>query len=364
MHKKHKLAIAFAIPTLLLSYFIFVYIFTTDTFKSVWGDEYEITSEIKSVLETPTMERLKSVDQSGPARYLGPALPSFTRYEHSLGVWALLKKTGASLKEQIAGLLHDSSHTTFSHVSDFVFANKLGEFTQNGYQDLIHMEFLKKRVNLLKALAEFGITNDDLNPDKQEYKRLEQPLPDMCADRIQYNIHTGVLFRLISKYEAKKVFDNIEFKDGKWFFTKKHRAKKFAELSVYFTQNFWGAKWDISLYIHFANALKRALELKLITVDDLFSTDNIVMNKLTKNQDRIIQLNLQQCKEPLVKIHGKKYKTIFYKPKFRGIDPFVQNETGKLVRLSKIDPLFKNYYDSVREWCEKGYELDVLEETT
>ena len=37
----------------------------------------------------------------------------------------LIKKLGGSVEEQIAGLLHDVSHTAFSHVIDYVFDNKM-----------------------------------------------------------------------------------------------------------------------------------------------------------------------------------------------------------------------------------------------
>jgi len=49
----------------------------------------------------------------------------------------LLKKLGASLEEQIAGLLHDIPHTAFSHTIDFVFPNKDHNFHERFHEKII-----------------------------------------------------------------------------------------------------------------------------------------------------------------------------------------------------------------------------------
>ena len=359
MFKNKKIAIAIA--TISLCSIVFFASNHSKTFKSPWGEEYAISAEIHDILSSsPIINRLKDIDQSGPPRYFGPLLPSFSRYDHSLGVWHLLKKTGATFKEQIAGLFHDSSHSVFSHVADFLFAKNIDDHTQDSYQDTIHINFLKKNniANLTKIL---GLDIDDLDPEKKEYSRLNQPLPDMCADRIQYNLHTGVLLHLLSNEEAKAIFDDINFKDGKWFFTNPKLAKKFAEVSIYFTQNFWGAKWNVSMNIHFAKALSRAIALKLIDEEEIFSTDEKILKKLLNSSDTIIQANLEQCKNPMTKNPSKVYNSIFFAPKFRGVDPLIENQkTKKLVRLSEIDTIFQYYYNTTKEYCARGFFIDVL----
>lgn len=329
--------------------------------ETIWGESVEPEDVITSIIQNPIMQRIKDVDQSGPARYFGPKLPKFSRFEHCIGVWAIIKKTGAGIKEQVAGLLHDVSHTVFSHVSDHLYSkkNNIGEHTNISYQDKTHMQYLTK-ANLKKLLETYNISEKDLDPSNQEYKILEQPLPDMCADRIHYNIHTGVIMKHITKEEAKNIIDDINYKDERWFFTNQTLAKKFAELSIYFTQNFWGASWNVSMNIHLANSLKRAIQTKLISHDDLYLTDSVINKKLSKNHDKIIQTMLQQCKQPIYLISGQKYIKVKFVPKFRGIDPFVKISDGVYKRLSEIDCVFKNYYDSVKQWCSNGYELDVL----
>ncbi len=327
----------------------------------MWNEKVECNDDILRIINSPIIQRLKHIDQSGPARYLGPKLPSFSRYEHSIGVLALLIKFNLSFKEQIAGLLHDASHTVFSHVGDFIWAENINDYSESSYQDSIHMKYLKEE-GCDKMLREIGLTLKDIDIGKNGYLALDQTLPDMCADRIQYNIHTGILIGKISKSEAKVIIDSLGFENKKWFFTDTNTAKKFAELALYFTQNFWGAKWNTSMNIHFANALKRALKLKILTSKDMFSTDKSVVNKLIKNQDYIIQLNLQQCIQPIFHIQGKKYKKQRFYPKFRGVDPLIKDQKGNLVRLSDVDIMFKNHYNEVKSWCKTGFEIDILDE--
>lgn len=325
---------------------------------TIWGQDIEYR-EFIPIINSGVMQRLKQIDQAGPARYLGPALPAFSRYDHSLGVFMLLKKTGASKKELAAGLLHDASHTVFSHVGDYIWAKNINEYSQSSFQDKIHLSYLKRN-RIDQVLSKLGISLADVDVEKNNSPALEQELPDMCADRIQYNLHTGILFGLINDQDSCEIVNDLNFENGKWFFRTPALARKFANLSLYFTQNFWGSKWNTSMNIHFANALKRALTLKIISTKDLFSTDRIVMNKLVKNQDLVIQLNLQQCQQPTDKIAGQKYRTEKYTPKFRGVDPLVKVDDNGFVRLSEIDSEFKNNYDSVKKWCKDGFEVDIL----
>src|SRR5690348_1533614 len=85
----------------------------------VYGDS-EITDEgVLGLIGVPTFQRLRGVYQAGPSA-IAFSFKDVTRFEHSLGVYLLLERLGASRKEQIAGLLHDISHTAFSHAVDFV----------------------------------------------------------------------------------------------------------------------------------------------------------------------------------------------------------------------------------------------------
>jgi HD superfamily phosphohydrolase len=306
------------------------------------------------------MQRIKHIDQSGPARFFGPKLPKFTRFDHCIGVWALLKKAGASKREQIAGLLHDTSHTVFSHVSDHLFTDKkdINKYTDVSYQDTVHMSYIKG-ANLKTKLEKAQLTEADLNPEMKEYTALEQSLPDMCADRIQYNIHTGIILGLISKKEAKEIINDLSYEGEKWFFSTPEIAVKFGRLSLYFTKKFWGAKWNTSMNMHLARALKVAMQIGLIQHNDLYTTDDKVMSKLKNSDNKSVQLYLQQCEHPTEKMPNRVYEQVRFSAKFRGIDPLVKIGSS-LKRLTEIDSAFSEEYKATQAWAQKGYVINML----
>lgn len=323
----------------------------------------ELDDYIRDFINAPIMQRIKYVDLSGPIKFMHVGIPGISRFDHCIGVWALLKKVGASKQEQIAGLLHDTSHTVFSHVADFLFSedSSAKEYKNSSYQDTTHMQFLSK-MNIYPILEKHGLTLEDVDIDQKEYLALEQPLPDICADRIDYNIRTGVAFKIISKDEAHKIINDLQYVNKKWFFINIENAAILGKLSINFTKNFWGKKEEHSIMIHFAKALKRALKISLIYYDDLYSTDDIVFNRLADSKDSIIQLMLKQCREPVRKFSEYKYKKIKVYPKFRGIDPLVKSlHSRKMLRLTELDQEFKKEFKFVNSWCQKGYEIDILE---
>ncbi len=324
----------------------------------------ELDDYISDFVNSPIMQRIKYVDLSGPVKFMCAGIPDISRFEHCIGVWNLLKKVGANKQEQVAGLLHDTSHTVFSHVADFLFSedSSAEEYKNSSYQDTTHMQFLSN-MNIFPILEKHGLTLEDVDIYQKEYLALEQPLPDMCADRIDYNIRTGVAFKKISKDEAHKIINDLQYVNNKWFFTNIENAAMLGKLSLNFTKNFWGDKEGYSIMMHFANALKRALKISLICYDDLYSTDDVVFNRLADSKDSIIQLMLKQCKEPVRKFSEYKYKKIKVYPKFRGIDPLVKSaHSGKILRLTELEQEFKEEFDFVDSWCQKGYVIDILKE--
>ncbi|MBT2713840.1 HD domain-containing protein [Pseudomonas sp. ISL-88] len=77
-------------------------------------DDYLIDDILEELIFSNPVQRLKGVYQGGASYFVNEKW-NVTRYKHSIGVMLLIKKLGGSLEKQIAGLLHDVSHTAFSH---------------------------------------------------------------------------------------------------------------------------------------------------------------------------------------------------------------------------------------------------------
>lgn len=109
------------------------------TYLDTLYGETEITEPvILDLIKTKEFQRLQGLNQSGiPFPY--PRRQEFTRYDHSIGVYLLLQKLGASIEEQIAGLVHDVSHTAFSHAIDWVYIKNGGneEMQDDAHEDYV-----------------------------------------------------------------------------------------------------------------------------------------------------------------------------------------------------------------------------------
>ena len=324
---------------------------------TVWGPHSINDPILEDLLEHPALLRMKEIDQSGPLPYFNSA-PFFSRYDHSIGVLALLDKAGGPLKEQVAGLFHDVSHTAFSHIGDHLLFESNHE---HSYQDRIHLSFLKF-AGVDSAVSSL-MTLDELDPDRSEYKALERPHPNLCADRLQYIVHTGVIFNKITPAQANLIINDLDFDGEYWFFKHKEQARIFGELSIYFTKELWGSPWNFVFYECFTSTLKRAIALNLITLEDIkFGTDNHIMEVLNASSDAEIKQGLAIMynihDHYMLMPYGDQASSWNVKPKCRAVDPLVQTEHG-LERLSSLDQEYHDAVLTLKNWCSTGYGVQL-----
>lgn len=315
-------------------------------------------SVLLELIDHPLFQRLKNIHQYGVAYYTTHK-EEYSRYDHSIGVFAILRENGAPLKEQIAGLLHDVSHTAFSHVGDWIF----GKENQNkGYQDGIHAWFLEKS-GFIDILKKYNFTINQILPKEELFPALENTLPNLCADRIDYNIQGAYYRNYITYEEAKTLFKDLKFINGKWISSRPDLMNKLAYFSLFMTQHCWGSPTNYVTSRWLADAILRGIDLGTISYDEIhFGTDQEIWDKLIFEKDSVIQKKMDMI------LNSQLYFTIvdsiedadfFINSKFRGIDPFISKDFDT-VRLTEIDKSFAEEYEKVRTQIQKGWYVKIF----
>ncbi len=313
---------------------------------------------IIELINSPAMQRLKHIKQYGTTDYVMRHKTVYTRFDHSLGVYYILCQHGAGRAEQVAGLLHDVSHTVFSHVCDLLF---MGDLTKGAYQDFVHEEFLNEH-GIREILAKHGFTVADIMPKNSSFRALEQEAPALCADRIEYNLYAAHMDNLLSQEDLDEVRRDLHFDGHDWYFDRAHIAKKFALISLHQTVYLWGSPHNILIAQWTCDALKRALDIGLITQEDICytMTDEQMWSRLTTCNDAEIVAAMDallDCNRLFSwSSDDEQGIAITLKAKCRGVDPLVNTAQG-LQPLSAIDADFKKNYELVKKNMRKGWHV-------
>ena len=297
----------------------------------IYGVEEIKEKGLIELINSRPIQRLKGVSQFGmPDEYYHKQ--GFSRYEHSMGVLILLRRLGAGLEEQVAGLLHDVSHTAFSHVIDWV----MGDSSKEDYQDKTLPEVLKKTE--LKNILDKNRLDYKKIADLKKFSLLEQPAPSLCADRVDYTLREIALLHNLG--DAKKISGNLMNFRGRIIFSSIEQAKIFSRYYINFNREHWGGNEAKARFYILANTLKRAINQKVISLDDLMQTDKEVLNILEKSDDKEILSGLEMLKKGFLLIKPTNGNGILLTKKFRHIDPEIIY-MGKLALLSELSPDYK-----------------------
>lgn len=312
---------------------------------NIYGEFKIGNAVIIELLKSPSLLRLKDISQYGiPDRYYH--LKNYSRYEHSVGVMLLLRKLGATLEEQVAGLIHDVSHFAFSHVADWVFSegNKGNEDLQNTLMD----EFVRDS-KIASTLTKYGFSVDRLL-NEENYSLLEKRIPDLCADRVDYALREFKYW--LNPRIVKKCLEGLINYNGEIVFNDQELAFLFASKFLEFQTKHWGGFESVIRYHLFSEALKLALRERIIKKKDFYKEEPFILAKLENHKNRKIEDILSLLRKKDLKDYKRTSEKRVFK-KFRYVDPKVIIN-GELVRLSSLSKDFTKLLNKHRKISEKG----------
>ncbi|MDP3917942.1 MAG: HD domain-containing protein [Candidatus Woesebacteria bacterium] len=296
---------------------------------------------IEELILSKPLQRLKKISQDGAPHFIQP-IRNVNRFEHSIGVWYLSSLYKRPIEEQIACLLHDVPHTAFSHVIDFVMEDEKHEF---------HEKFTEKLISeseIPNILNRHGVDIKKVL-DKDKFELLENNLPDISFDRWDYFMRDGFTLNFLSKTIINEFITNIHLKQKKLYFRDIRPASMFAILFTSFSRLIWLDPTSHGSFFLISEALKIAVDIKLITHDDFFTNDELLMKKLKKSKNIKINNLLDRLKKGKEFVYAPQRDAEFFgSNKPRSVDPLIMVK-NKLVRLSTQVPSLGYYFEEFKE---------------
>lgn len=288
---------------------------------------------LMELIATSTLERLKGVDMGGYYEVYFSGT-KHSRFEHSFGVAWLLRRFGASIEEQVAGLLHDVSHSAFSHSIDYAISSA-NQATQS-YQDDVHEAFLEK-TGIPELLTKHGFIMEHILDDARHPLK-ESDLPDLCADRIDYILRGALAFRVITVVQGQAFLDALSVRNGRWVFRDFAIAREFAELFRCINHAHYSNIETALMFRTTGDWLAHALAKAYISLPELYTTDSEVIEKINTYLDQDPELQklwrrMNRETSYRLNLSGVGQKTVC---KSRMVDPFCFEKRG-IVRVSEMD---------------------------
>ena len=288
------------------------------------------------LIDSAAMRRLRGVYQHGITGLLG-ITNSLSRFEHSVGAMLLVRQLDASETEQIAALLHDASHTAFSHVADHVFAGP------ESYHEAVKADYIVG-TDLPEILARHGYDwHDFMHEDA--YPLLEQPSPALCADRVDYFLRDSLDLGLGTPVQVRRTVEHLVVHDGRMMCDDLDAARWMADAFLAAEDASRSNYREAALYELIAQTIKLAIERDLLAPGDLWGTDRAVWDRLAAVPDPELQTLLALVSTRTRFEQDPAAPDFWVSLKQRTLDPDVVRD-GMARPLSALDPAFAARRDS------------------
>ena len=318
---------------------------------SIYG-EFIIEPVLEELINTKEVQRLKNIHQGGASYLVNPDW-NVTRYEHSIGVMLLIRIMGGSIQEQIAGLLHDISHTAFSHVVDFALENKDENYHEKIFENIIENSMIPY------ILKNYGYAYKDIVYDESKWTILEKSAPDLCADRIDYTLRDMFNYGFISRKEIEGFLKHLILFNDELMISSIELAEWLVETYCKEVIGFFMNPLNVYGNDKLSKAIKVAIRLGEVDLNDMLMDDEYVFKLLKKSKSREVLELVESLNNNARVIEDSTDYDIHQVNKLRLIDPKVVID--KLVyRASDKSMKVKSLNKRALEKSKEGVFIKIL----
>ena len=280
--------------------------------------EFELSGVIEELIETKVFQRLKKIHQGGAIILVNPIM-NHTRFDHSIGVMCLIRKLGGDITEQIAGLIHDISHTAFSHLIDYVLENEQEDYHEERFGEILQDE------ELTNVLTKNGF-DPTMFLDIEQFKLLEYPLPNLSADRIDYTLRDMFLLGQISQKEIDWFLNGLQVHENRIVLKSDEYGKWFQTQYEYLVKEYFGGMENREVNTIMKDIIQSCLANDTIEIRDFHQDDFYLLGKINRSMnlmDKIAEMRSQ----------GVNTKNLITKKRMVNPEILVNNQ---VIRLSEI----------------------------
>ncbi len=305
-----------------------------------------------AILRSRSFQKQREISQLGhrPGYLAALEVGPHTRFDHAIGVWLLLRRHGASREEQLAGAWHDTDHGTFSHCIDYLHQDTLH---QTHHDDRLAdaetpSEARQELATILAAHPEYGIEVENVL-DLSRHPLQERPLPDLCADRIDYwrrDAVSGSRYgrTIITLPRAQEIIDGLTVSeiDGvpTWVLRTWEDAREMAETFSFLNENFYTGDRSVAVHRATTEWLRHAIAMAYINEEDLYHVDEAELLEHLQTfcaSDAELDWLRRQMDDPFApQLVLDNPRETAIRHKRRVINPHFMRD-GQIVRLSDTD---------------------------
>lgn len=239
---------------------------------------------LREFCETPEMQRLKDVGMNCGCEYTGfprfRNLAPYSRFRHSLGTARIVWNFTGSMEQTLAALFHDISTPTFAHTIDFLH----GDYLRQEYTEGKTEKMLRDSGEITGLLKKYAISVERVSDDHR-YPIANNDSPRLCADRLEYSIGNLLNYGICDEKTLQEYYDNVcvaRAEDGapELAFSDAQTAYRFACDALRMSR-IYVADEDRYAMQRLSELVAEALEKKVLTVQDLYGTEQPLIERFT-----------------------------------------------------------------------------------
>ncbi|MGL5346248.1 MAG: HD domain-containing protein [Peptostreptococcaceae bacterium] len=306
---------------------------------------FEVEPVLQEIIETKEMQRLKGVYQGGASVLVNKEW-NVTRYEHSVGTMLLIRLLNGCIEEQIAGLIHDISHTAFSHVIDLVLDNEDEDYHESIFEKVIYNS------NIPKILEKYGY---DINIiiDESKWSILEKKAPKLCADRVDYTLRDMYKYGKINDKDIDKFIKSLQVTNGEIVINSIEMAEWFVSIYNCEVGEYFMNPLNLYAYDKLSKAIKISLNLDELSKEDFLKEDKDIIEVLRSSKSNNVKSIIKELNTSLYVVENKMDFDIHKTTKLRFINPTIIVD-DKCIQASEISNNIHNMNIELKEKLKNG----------